>query len=126
MTGESKTMYEILMPSRYDRSDTALTRSGSWEVAFSGLAHEGDAFAFARELQCLESGAYGTLAIRKEGERYPSEIMSIDCIYCDAPVSSQLVPAADDDDAWARIEREHGSSCEWANTRAHTLCAGRA
>jgi hypothetical protein len=44
------------------------------------------------------------------------------CNYCDQDVTDEtIVPAVDDDEAWAALAAEHADTCEWIETRAHRL-----
>lgn len=62
-------MYEILTPNSYDRSEFAGTRSGTWEHVGD---EEFDTIEAAREaIVELQQQEFGTLAIRRVGERYP-------------------------------------------------------
>lgn len=52
--------------------------------------------------------------------------MEVHCIYCgcsydvDDP-EEELVPGADDDDAWDALAADHSEDCEWIATRAHRI-----
>jgi hypothetical protein len=43
------------------------------------------------------------------------------CAYCDQEISSEEIPAIDDDAAWASTAEEHAEWCEWVETRALRL-----
>ena len=43
-----------------------------------------------------------------------------ECAYCgyEAPYEN-IVPPADDDEAWSALAEDHADDCEWIETRAH-------
>jgi hypothetical protein len=50
------------------------------------------------------------------------DLMTTQCVYCDAEVeraTEPTAPAADDDAAWAELAALHADGCEWVETRAH-------
>ena len=50
------------------------------------------------------------------------EIKYGQCEYCgyEAELSElEIVPAIDDEAAWAELREKHADSCEWVATRAH-------
>jgi len=46
---------------------------------------------------------------------------TVECVYCGRWIPDLVVPAADDDRAWQRLDGEHREGCEWVRTRAHHL-----
>ena len=64
----------------------------------------------------------------RDGDREKEEVGEMEyerCAYCgaDLPAEAEDVkpPAVDDDEAWAELAKEHGTGCEWVETRAHRL-----
>lgn len=61
------------------------------------------------------------------GEEEPwwqtSEEQDVDCAYCGRTIrgGDDVVPAVDDDEAWAEIAKAHAGDCEWVRTRAHRV-----
>ena len=56
------------------------------------------------------------------GDKKMEEIKYGQCEYCgyEAELSElEIVPAIDDEAAWAELREKHADSCEWVATRAH-------
>lgn len=113
-----------------DSPETALqraqddTRHEDWEIVDVRDACDGDAVivpcstALAAQVE-EEGGDIGYEILDGEAVTLAEADPYETCPECGAEVKYiDDVPAVDDDDAWAEIQRDHGSDCAWARTRA--------
>lgn len=115
-------MYEIVT---IDTAGNYSAEGVGSENEFDGIAEALDAIDSLIDL----GGEWRacTYAVREIGTEYPEPGTRSDgpdeiCAYCETQVTRLwVIPAIDEDAAWAELAGLHADGCEWITTRAHRL-----